>query len=100
MTAATDTDLQQVKDLITAGNAAIQQSIGDIKTDIREIKTDIKELRADVSKLDVRLARLEEKSNGMDERIDNWEGSVNKISIAILTGLLLTFGKFLFFGKV
>jgi Spy/CpxP family protein refolding chaperone len=35
MTSATDTDIQQIKDLIAAGNAATQKQIGDLREEMR-----------------------------------------------------------------
>jgi hypothetical protein len=35
MTTATDTDIQQIKDLITAGNTATQKQIADLTLEMR-----------------------------------------------------------------
>jgi hypothetical protein len=35
MTAATDTDIREIKDLIAAGNAATQKQIGDLTLEMR-----------------------------------------------------------------
>ena len=81
MTTATDTDIQQIKDLITAGNIATQKQIADltlemplgfanvdtkftvvreemrvgfanVDTKFAEVRGDIKELRSEVKALD------------------------------------------------
>jgi predicted nucleic acid-binding Zn-ribbon protein len=108
MTAATDTDLQQVKDLITAGNAAIQKQIAELAVQIAELrgearetkaelKGDIRELRSELKALDT---KFDEKTKNLDQRITSKEFTIRGITVTILGGLLLAFGKLLFFGKI
>ena len=130
MTTATDTDIQQIKDLITAGNAATQKQIADFMLEMRlgfanvdtkftavreeirvgfanvdtkfaEVKGDIKELRSEVKALD---GKLEEKTKNLDQRLGSGEFTARGITIGltvtVVGGLLLTFGKILFFGKI
>ena len=141
MTTATDTDIQQIKDLITAGNAATQKQIADlaistqtqiadltlemrlgfanvdtkftavreeirvgfanVDTKFAEVKGDIKELRSEVKALD---GKLEEKTKNLDQRLGSGEFTARGITIGltvtVVGGLLLTFGKILFFGKI
>jgi predicted nucleic acid-binding Zn-ribbon protein len=133
MTTATDTDLQQIKDLITAGNAATQKQISDltlstqkqisdlkeevrvgftdVKGDIRELRSelktveadlkgDIKELRSELKALDT---KFEEKTKNLDLRITTKEflnrGVAVGLTVTVVGGLLLAFGKVLFFGN-
>jgi uncharacterized membrane protein len=141
MTTATDTDIQQIKDLITSGNAATQKQIADlaistqkqiadltlemrlgfsnvdtkftavreemrvgfanVDTKFAEVKGDIKELRSEVKALD---GKLEEKTKNLDQRLGSGEFTTRGITIGltvtVVGGLLLTFGKILFFGKI
>jgi hypothetical protein len=101
MTAATGTDLQQLKDLITTGNIATQKQITDLALEMKvgfaEVKGDIKELRAELKGLD---AKFDEKTKSLDQRITSKEFTIRGVTVAILGGLLLAFGKFLFFGKI
>ena len=93
MTTATDTDIQQIKDLITAGNVATQKQIADLTLEMRlgfanvdtkftvvreemrvgfanvdtkfaEVRGDIKELRSELKALD---GKLEEKTKNLDK---------------------------------
>jgi hypothetical protein len=112
MTTATDTDIQQIKDLITAGNVATQKQIADLTLEMRlgfanvdtkfaEVKGDIRELRSEVKALD---GKLEEKTKNLDQRLGSGEFTTRGITIGltvtVVGGLLLTFGKILFFGKI
>jgi peptidoglycan hydrolase CwlO-like protein len=134
MTAATDTDLQQVKDLITTlhtatqkqitdGNAALQKQIADlalntqkqiadldkrmdvgfanVETKFTKLEGDIRELRSELKALDT---KFDEKTKNLDLRITNREfvnrGVAVGTTVAVFGGLLLAFGKFLFFGKI
>jgi hypothetical protein len=63
MSTITDSDLQQLKDLITAGQLATQQQIAELKGDIREAKAelagDIREVKAELGgKIDTINAEL------------------------------------------
>jgi predicted nucleic acid-binding Zn-ribbon protein len=141
MTTATDTDLQQVKDLITAGNATTQKQVADlalstqkqisdtqkqiadlaastqkqiadltattqkqfadltqrVEVGFAEVKGDIRELRSELKALDT---KFDEKTKSLDQRITGKEFTIRGVTVAILSGLLLAFGKFLFFGKI
>jgi predicted amino acid-binding ACT domain protein len=105
MTTATDTDLQQVKDLITAGNAATQKQIADLALSTQkqiadltlEMKVGFAKLEGDIKNLDT---KFEEKTKNLDLRITSREFTVRTITVGLIGGLLLAFSKFLFFGKV
>ncbi len=108
MTTATDTDIQQIKDLITTSSAVIQKQLAqlevgmaELKGEIREIKAelkgDIRELRSDLKALDT---KFDEKTKSLDQRITGREFTTRGITVTILGGLLLAFGKVLFFGKI
>ena len=60
MTAATDTDIQQIKDLITAGNTATQKQIADLATVTQKQIADLREeVRAGFASVDTRFTRLD-----------------------------------------
>jgi hypothetical protein len=103
MAAATDTDLQQIKDLITAGNTATQQQITKLEQRMElgfaNIETKFAEVRGDIKILD---SKFEERTKGFSQRLDGKELAQRNIStgltVAIVGGLLLTLAKYLFFG--
>jgi hypothetical protein len=101
MTTATGIDLQQLKDLIITGNTATQKQIADLALEMKvgfaEVKGDIKELRAELKGLD---AKFEEKTKNLDQRITSKEFTIRGITVTLLGGILLAFGKLLFFGKI
>jgi uncharacterized protein YdcH (DUF465 family) len=59
MTQATDTDIQQIKDLITAGNAATQKQIAEFR----------EEMRAGFASADVRFTRLDGRTDTLETRV-------------------------------
>jgi predicted nucleic acid-binding Zn-ribbon protein len=73
MTTATDTDFQQVKDLITAGNAVIQKQISDLALQISKLEGDLRETKTDL-KGDIRELRSELKAldTKFDRPTDHW----------------------------
>jgi uncharacterized ion transporter superfamily protein YfcC len=84
MTAATDTDIQQIKDLIAAGNAATQKQIGDLTL---EMRLGFSDLRGELKTIDVRLKNLESNSQKIPDlaekvgELKNWK----QIAIVIFT---------------
>jgi peptidoglycan hydrolase CwlO-like protein len=119
MTAATDTDIQQIKDLIATGNSTTQKQIADLAIEMRvgfanvdtkfanvdtkfaDIKGDIRELRSDIKALD---GKFEEKTKNLDQRLSSGEfisrGIAVGLTVTVVGGLLLIFSKILFFGKL
>jgi predicted nucleic acid-binding Zn-ribbon protein len=134
MTTATDTDLQQVKDLITTGNAATQKQIADlalstqkqisdtqkqiadlatstqkqfadltqrVEVGFAEVKGDIREVRSELKALDT---KFDEKTKSLDQRITGREfvnrGVAVGMTVTVVGGVLLAFGKIIFFGKI
>ena len=130
MTTATDTDIQQIKDLITAGNAATQKQIADLAISTQKQTADLtlemrlgfanvdtkftavrEEIRVGFANVDTKFAevkaldgKLEEKTKNLDQRLGSGEFTARGITIGltvtVVGGLLLTFGKILFFGKI
>jgi uncharacterized ion transporter superfamily protein YfcC len=84
MTSATDTDIQQLKDLIAAGNAATQKQIGDLTL---EMRLGFSDLRGELKTIDVRLKNLESNSQKIPDlaekvgELKNWK----QIAIVIFT---------------
>jgi ElaB/YqjD/DUF883 family membrane-anchored ribosome-binding protein len=105
MTSATNTDIQQLKDLIRDSNATTQQQIADLRLEMRtglsDVRGDIRELRSELKSLDT---KFDEKTKNLDQRISSREfvgrGVSVGLTVTVVGGLLLAFGKFLFFGKI
>jgi predicted nucleic acid-binding Zn-ribbon protein len=112
MATVTDTDLQQFRDLITSSSAATQKQITDLTLDVKvgfanvetkfaKLEGDIRELRSELKALDT---KFEEKTKNLDQRITSREfitrGVAVGITVTIVGGLLLAFGKIIFFGKI
>jgi dynactin complex subunit len=68
-----------------------------MKVGFAKVEGDIRELRSELKALDT---KFDEKTQNLDRRITNKEFTIRSITVAILGGLLLTFGKLLFFGKI
>ena len=109
MTAATDTDIQQIKDLITAGTAATQKQVADLTQEMRvgfaEVKGEIREVKAELKgELKALDTKFEEKTKNLDQRISGREFINRGITVGlvgtVMGGLLLALGKILFFGKI
>jgi hypothetical protein len=101
MTTAKDIDLQQVKDLITAGNAAIQKQITDLAIQIvkleQRVEVGFDKLQGYIKNLDT---KFDEKTKNPDLRITSREFTVRTITVGLVGGMLLAFSKFLFFGEI
>jgi tetrahydromethanopterin S-methyltransferase subunit G len=112
MATVTDTDLQQFRDLITSSSATTQKQIMDLTLDVKvgfanvetkfaKLEGDIRELRSELKSLDT---KFEEKTKNLDQRITSREfitrGVAVGITVTIVGGLLLAFGKIIFFGKI
>jgi phosphoribosylaminoimidazole-succinocarboxamide synthase len=81
MTSATDTDIREIKDLIGAGNDAIQKQIADLGKKIDDVKTDIKVM-------DTRLIEVEKKIDKQDNRLWAFGGIVLAATLGGLWKLL------------
>jgi chromosome segregation ATPase len=86
--AGVDTKLAEIRGEIT-------EVRGDIKALSAEIRGEITEVRGDIKALD---SKFEERTKGFAQRLDNKEFIIRSTIAAVLSGLLLTFTKFLFFG--
>jgi roadblock/LC7 domain-containing protein len=72
MSTITDSDLQQLKDLITAGQLATQQQIAELKGDIREVKAElggkIDTTNAEIKGIHNELANIRSDQKAQDTR--------------------------------
>jgi uncharacterized ion transporter superfamily protein YfcC len=100
MTSATDTDIQQLKDLIAAGNAATQKQIGDLTL---EMRLGFADLRGELKTIDVRLKNLESNSQKIPDlaekvgELKNWKQIAIVIFTATVGGAI---GWFIRTGKI
>jgi dynactin complex subunit len=105
MMTATDQDLRQLKDLITAGNAVTQKQVVNLtletKVGFTKLDGNIRDLRSELKALDT---KFDEKTKNLDQRITGKEfinrGVAVGLTVTVVGGVLLAFGKILFFGKV
>jgi peptidoglycan hydrolase CwlO-like protein len=109
MTQATDTDIRELKSAIEDNNRQIAQlatemrvgfanvdtKFANVDTKLAEVRGEIKEVRGDIKALD---NKFDERTKGFAQRLDNKEFIIRSTIAALLSGLLLTFTKFLFFG--
>jgi uncharacterized ion transporter superfamily protein YfcC len=110
MTQATDTDIQQIKDLITAGSAATQKQIADLAisnqkqiADLdKKIEVGFAEMKGELKTIDTRLKNLESNSQKIPDlaekvgELKNWK----QIAIVIFTATVGgTIGWFIRTGK-
>ncbi len=111
MTQATDTDIQQIKDLITAGSAATQKQIADLAisnqkqiADLdKKIEVGFAEMKGELKTIDTRLKNLESNSQKIPDlaekvgELKNWK----QIAIVIFTATVGgTIGWFIRMGKI
>jgi hypothetical protein len=90
MTAVTESDLKELKDLINTRFDKLSENITDIKEDITDLK--------------VGLGKIESKTEGLEKRVDDINGQLNIMTIGFLSivGVLVTailgmLGKLVFF---
>jgi hypothetical protein len=83
MTSATNTDIQQIKDLIAAGNAATQKQIGDLAISTQKQIADLDK------KIEVGFAKIDGELKEVASRLVAVEGS-NKTIDGRLWGLIAT----------
>ncbi len=118
MTTATDTDIQQIKDLITAGNAATQKQIADLAISTQKQIADSaigtqkqiadfrEEMRIGFTKLEGQINTVEAKLEGKIDKVDAkyeertklgfWGFIFRGSALAVLAALLVIFVKYLF----
>jgi hypothetical protein len=72
MATVTDTDLQQLKDLITTGNAAIQKQIADgdaaAQKQIAGVEVGLAEVKAEIKGIQTQLADIKADQRQQDNR--------------------------------
>ncbi len=123
MTQATDVDMRELKSAIEANSRQISElttelrvgfanidskfanvdtkfanvdtKFANVDTKLADIRGEITEVRGDIKSLD---SKFDERTKGFAQRLDNKEFIIRSTIAAVLSGLLLTFTKFLFFG--
>ncbi|MDJ0718467.1 MAG: hypothetical protein QNJ54_30285 [Prochloraceae cyanobacterium] len=106
MTNATDTDIKEIKQLITNCFEGLNREIKQVKDDVKEIKTEIKEIKKDLTQVQIEQGKIEGKLEpvgkitDLAERIGelkNWRQIaiiVISSSIAAFLGWLVRGSKF------
>jgi hypothetical protein len=88
------TGFSGIREEMRVGFANVDTKFADIKGDIRELRSDIKALDG----------KFDEKTKNLDQRMSSGEfisrGVAVGLTVTVVGGLLLTFSKILFFGKI
>jgi hypothetical protein len=70
MTTTTDTDIQQIKDFIAAGNAATQKQIAELAISTQQQIADMREeMRAGFSSVDIKFTKLDGRIDTLETRV-------------------------------
>ena len=99
MTSATDTDIQQIKDLIAAGNAATQKQITDSATATQKQISDLREeMRVGFTKIDGelkevtnRLVAVESSNKVIDGRLWGLIATLLGLTVTALLGIFIRY---------
>ena len=95
MTAATDTDIQQIKDLITAGSAATQKQIADLREEMRigfaNVDTKFAKLEGKIDNLDGRLVAVESINKTIDGRLWSLIATLLGLTVTALLGIFVRY---------
>ena len=99
MTSATDTDIQQIKDLIAAGNAVTQKQIADSATATQKQISDLREeMRVGFTKIDGelkevtnRLVAVESSNKVIDGRLWSLIATLLGLTITALLGIFIRY---------
>ena len=100
MTQATDTDIREIKDLITAGNITTQKQFTDLR---EEMRLGFAEMKGELKTIDVRLKNLESNSQKIPDlaekvgELKNWKQIAIVIFTATVGGAI---GWFIRTGKI
>lgn len=107
MTAATDTDIREIKDLIAAGNLATQKQIADMREEMRIGFTKVEgQINTVEAKLEGKIDSIEAKIEGKIDKVDAkyeertklgfWGFIFRGSALAVLAAILVIFVKYLF----
>jgi hypothetical protein len=99
MSTVTDTDLQQLKDLITAGQLATQQQIAELALNIqKQLADSALDSQKQVNGIELGMAQLEGKIGIIDERtkLGFWGFIFRGTALSALAALTAIFVKYLF----
>jgi hypothetical protein len=106
MTQATDTDIRELKTAVEAigrGTEANTKAIADLTSSVtglrEEMRVGFEGIKGQINTLD---AKFDERTKGLGQRLDGKELAQRNIftglTVTIVGGILLTLGRFLFFG--
>jgi chromosome segregation ATPase len=90
-----DTKLSEIKQEMRISFANVDTKFANVDTKLAEVRGEITEVRGDIKAFD---SKFDERTKGFAQRLDNKEFIIRSTIAAVLSGLLLTFTKFLFFG--
>lgn len=99
MSTVTDKDLQQLKDLITAGQLATQQQIAELALNVQQqLAESAIETQKQIAGIELGMAKLEGKIGIIDERtkLGFWGFIFRGTALAALAALTAIFVKYLF----
>jgi predicted PurR-regulated permease PerM len=88
MTSATDTDIQQIKDLIAAGNAATQKQIGDLR---EEMRVGFTKIDGELKEVTNRLIAVESSNKTIDGRLWSLIGTLLGLTVTALLGIFIRY---------
>lgn len=101
MSAVTENDLKELKDLINLRFGQMDSKFAQIDSRFDRMETKIDNLVQDVNEVKIQVTKVQESINGLDTRVKNLEFANRGIFISVTAGLLLTglgaLVKFLFF---
>lgn len=88
------TGFSGIREEMRVGFANVDTKFADVKGDIRELRSEIKAIDG----------KFDEKTKNLDQRLSSGEfisrGVAVGLTVTVVSGLLLTFSKILFFGKI
>jgi hypothetical protein len=88
MTSATDTDIQQIKDLIAAGNTVTQKQIADLD---KKMEVGFARIDGELKEVSNRLIAVETSTKGLDARLWGFGASLFGLVATALLGILVRY---------
>jgi hypothetical protein len=88
MTSATDTDIQQIKDLIAAGNAATQKQIADLD---KKIDVGFTKIDGELKEVTNRLIAVESSNKTIDGRLWGLIATLLGLTVTALLGIFIRY---------
>jgi hypothetical protein len=88
MTSATDTDIQQIKDLITTGNTATQKQIADLD---KKIEVGFAKIDGELKEVTSRLVAVESSNKVIDGRLWGLIATLLGLTVTALLGIFIRY---------